>query len=482
MNILIAASEAGPFVKSGGLGDVIGSLPEAISTSKIEVRAVVPLHGNIPQEYKDKMEFLTSIEVPVSWRKQYCGIFTMKKGNVTWYFIDNEYYFNRGDALYGCFDDAERYAFFSQAVLEMIPHIDFEVDIIHCNDWQTALIPIYLKLYRTEEYCDLKTVFTIHNIEYQGKFDRCVTEDVLGINMCEFDNGFLEHDGCVNLMKAAIISADRVTTVSESYAVEIQTPEYGHCLESIIRENSYKLSGIVNGIDSKAFSPKYDMKLFEQYSSENVAGKKVNKEQLQRLLNLHQDPDIPIVAFVGRLVYHKGIDILAQSLEQLLEKDIQIVILGTGDWHYEEFLREKASQYPTQMSINTVFNPDLASKIYGAADFVLMPSKSEPCGLVQMIALSYGAIPIVRETGGLKDTILHYDVFTGEGNGFTFEEFSSYALTNAIFEACEFYRDKEMWEVFVKQVMEIDYSWKVSARKYRKLFKEMTLQKEFVND
>lgn len=470
--ILFAASEAAPFIKSGGLGDVIGSLPKAIANEKTEVAVVLPLHEGIGTEYREKMTYLTHIFVPVAWRSQYCGIFKYEEKNVTWYFVDNEYYFKRGNALYGCYDDAERFAFFSSAVLEILPYIDYYPDIIHCHDWQTALIPIFYKLkyFDRNNYENIKLIYTIHNIEYQGVFDRAIVEDVLGISVDEFDNGFLEFGGAVNLMKAAIVCSDRVTTVSESYAEEIQTSEYAHGLDGILRQEAYKLSGIVNGIDLKAFDPSKDKRIFYKFSKKDLSGKAKNKAALQALVNLPVDENIPVIGMVTRLVSHKGLDLVSAIIDELLEENVQLIVVGTGDWKYEQFLRDKQWQYPFKLSVNIAFNSELAQKVYAGADMFLMPSRSEPCGLAQMIALRYGTIPIVRKTGGLRDTIVRFDEKTGEGNGFSFEEYDASAMLSEIRQACKLYSDKRAWNTLIENGVNTDFSWKKSAKKYNELY------------
>ncbi len=473
--VLIAASEAAPFIKSGGLGDVIGSLPPEIAKKQCEVSVVIPMYEGIPLDIRSKMTYITNIFVPVAWRSQYCGIFKYEDRGVTWYFIDNEYYFKRGNALYGCYDDAERFAFFSSAVLEILPHINYKPDIIHCHDWQTALIPIYYKLkyYNRDKYENIKLIFTIHNIEYQGVFGKEIVENVLGLSMSEFDNGFLEYGGAVNLMKAAIICSDKVTTVSPTYAEEIKTEYFGHGLDSILRFEAGKLSGIVNGIDQKLYNPKTDKRLFFNFSKDDLSGKKKNKKELQQLVNLPSDRDIPLIGMVTRLVSHKGLDLISAVIDQMLSDDIELVIVGTGDWKYEQFLRDKQWQYPHKLSVNIAFNADLAQKVYAGADMFLMPSRSEPCGLAQMIALRYGTIPIVRETGGLKDTIVPYNKFTGEGNGFSFTDYNANDMLYVIREACKLYKDANTWEKLVKNGMNSDFSWKKSADKYVKLYESL---------
>lgn len=475
MNILFAASEAAPFVKSGGLGDVIGSLPVALKGKQCEMSCVIPLHEKIDQETKNKMTFIANIFVPVAWRKQYCGLFLLEKEGVKWYFIDNEYYFKRGDALYGCYDDAERYAFFSRAVLEVLPLMDSMPDIIHCHDWQTALVPVYLRLlyHDKPEYDRIKTVFTIHNIEYQGKFGRDIMQNVLGIEEKEFDNGFMEHSGSVNFMKSAIVCSDWVTTVSPSYACEIQDATFAHGLEGILGYHKGKVSGILNGISKKAFNPKTDKRLFAKYSADDISGKSVNKAELQKMLNLPVNPDIPLVGMVTRLVNHKGMDMVTQVLDEILERDLQLVVVGTGDWHFEQYLKDHQWQYPSKLSVHIAFNPDLAQKVYAGCDMFLMPSRSEPCGLAQMIALNYGTIPIVRATGGLRDTVTPYNQEEKTGNGFSFEHCDAYQMLGTIDYACQMFQDKTVWEGLIKQGISSDFTWKNSAKQYQKLYQSL---------
>ncbi len=476
--ILFAASEAAPFIKSGGLGDVIGSLPKAISGKYCEVSVIIPLHEGIPEKIRRKMTYITNIFVPVAWRSQYCGIFKYEEKGVTWYFIDNEYYFKRGNALYGCYDDAERFSFFSMAVLEILPHINYYPDIIHCHDWQTALVPIFHKLKFSERdgYKDIKTIFTIHNIEYQGVFDRGIVENVLGISTEEFDNGFLEYNGAVNLMKAAIICSDKVTTVSPTYAEEIKTPEFGHGLNEVLCYDTAKLVGIINGIDQKLFNPAKDKRILFNYSVDDLSGKEKNKAELQALVNLPQNEKTPVVGMVTRLVSHKGLDLVSAIIDKLLEDDIQLVVIGTGDWKYEQFLRDKQWQYPFKLSVNIAFNSELAQKVYAGSDLFLMPSRSEPCGLAQMIALRYGTIPIVRKTGGLRDSIEQFNEETGEGNGFLFAGYDADEMLSAIRYACDLYRNGEHWGRLIENGMKTDFSWKKSAKKYNKLYDELIAQ------
>lgn len=474
MNILFAASEATPFAKSGGLGDVSGSLPPSLVCEDCNVFVFLPLYDVISADIRAKLEFITSIYVPVAWRTQYCGIYKLYERGVTWYFLDNEYYFKRG-VLYGAYDDCERFAFFSRAILCASERLDLKPNIIHSNDWQTALIPIYLRtIYANNEFFrDTKTVFTIHNIEYQGVFGREVMENVLGIPKELFDNGTMRHDGDVNLLKSAILFADRVTTVSPTYAEEIKTEEYSFGLHSYLRDKSDWLTGIINGIGEE-FSPKTDERIFKNYTDRSIKNKAENKLELQKLLNLPQSADIPLITMVTRLVSHKGLDLICEVMDRILEQDVQMIVLGSGEWHYEQFMRDKAWQYPSKLQVNIGFNADLAQKIYAAGDIFLMPSKSEPCGLAQMIAMKYGNLPLVRETGGLRDTVSPYNKYTNEGVGFSFAGYNSEEMLGVLNNALNLWRDdKTAWEKMMRRAMKKDFSWKVSAEKYLSLYREI---------
>ncbi len=471
MKVLYAVSEAKPFIASGGLGDVAGSLPAALRKRLIGCRVVMPLYEGIPEKYKADMKFITHITVPVAWRRQYCGIFEAKYNGVIYYFLDNQYYFKR-QGIYGHYDDAERFAFFSRAVLEMIPYIDFKPDVINCNDWQTALIPVYYSLYygKREEFSNIKTAFTIHNIQYQGKFGEEILEDVLGIPG-EYAS-LLHNDDCINLMKGAIECANAVTTVSPSYAKEILDPYYSYGLDNILRMRSWKIHGILNGIDTVANDPAGDKNLIKAFSAEDVSGKADCKADLQKTMGLPVKPDTPVIGMVTRLVSHKGLDLVQCVLEELLcTSDVQVVVLGSGDWQYETFFSELASKYPEKLACEIAFKPSLASKIYGGSDIFLMPSQSEPCGLSQMFALRYGSIPVVRATGGLRDSVS--DSGDNEGNGFVFEEYNAHAMLHTIRRALEGYQDKEGWAILRKRAMECDYSWGRSANEYIKLYKAL---------
>ena len=473
MKILFATSEAYPFAMSGGLADVAGALPKALHKRLVGCRVVMPLYNAeaMKPELKDKLKFITAITVPVSWRRQYCGIFEAHLDGVIYYLLDNQYYFKR-DYMYGHYDDAERFAFFSRAVLEMLPHIDYQPDVIHCNDWHTAMVPVYKSLLYggRYEYDRIKTLFTIHNVQYQGKYGDEIVGDVLGIPR-EVAH-FLEYDGCVNLMKGAVECADAVNTVSPTYSKELLDEWYSHGMHGILKERSFKLSGIVNGIDVQVYNPETDPDIFKNYNIDTIEDKAENKAKLQELMGLPQKADTPLIGIVTRLVSHKGIDLIKYVFESVVSADVQFVILGSGDWVFENFFSEMAAKYPEKVALKLGFVPHLAHKIYAGADIFLMPSKSEPCGLAQMVALRYGTIPIVRETGGLKDTVT--DSGDGKGNGFTFCQYNAHDMENAIRRALEGYRDKAGWKILSKRAMECDNSWQASAGEYIKLYKKIT--------
>ncbi len=470
MKVLFAASEAYPFFASGGLGDVAGSLPIALKKKKVNVRVILPLYGDIPEEWREKLKYITNFTVPVGWRNQYCGLFELTRQGVTYYFLDNEYYFKR-HGLYGFYDDGERYAFFSRAILETLFHVDFTPDIIHCNDWQTALVPVYLNLYyrHLEKYQGVKAVFTIHNIQYQGKYGLEILEETIGIG--RKDAHIVEFDGIVNYMKGAIETADKVTTVSPTYACEILDPWYSHGLDEFLRKKQYKLCGILNGIDTDVYDPRTDKFIAMNYGAENVAaGKAACKKELREAFGL-EECDAPLIGMVTRLVSHKGLDLVRHVADNLVSSGMQLVILGSGDYSFENFFKELASRHAGQFGVRIGFVPEVARKVYAGSDFFLMPSKSEPCGLSQMVALRYGSVPIVRETGGLKDTI--QDSGDGTGNGFTFVSYNAYDMQAACFRAKEGYESKEGWPVLVKRCMECDFSWGRSAGQYAAMYKDV---------
>ncbi len=472
--ILFVGSECMPFAATGGLGDVMGSLPAALKAKgkeAIDVRAVMPLYDAVSDEWRAQMKCEAVFELSLGWRRQYCGIHSLVKDGVTFYFIDNEYYFKRG-SLYGHYDDGERYAYFCMAVLEMLWRVDFLPDIIHANDWQSALVVVYyhLKYKLREGYHNIKTVFTIHNIEYQGKYSMEILKDVFDIEWNEV--ALMEYGGCMNLMKAAIMCADRVSTVSPRYAGEIQNPEFAHGLDALLREQSYKLCGILNGIDYSYYDPEADKELAENFTVEKLDGKKADKTALQEELGLPVS-DAPMFSIISRLVSHKGTDLVRDMVYRMMgENDAQLVILGTGEWHYEEFFRELERNFPGKVRALIKYDRALSKRIYAASDFFIMPSKSEPCGLSQMIASRYGAVPIVRETGGLYDSIKGYWVCEGEvmGNGFTFANYSADELYDRVRAALWLYSQPEEMAALREKVMNTDFSWAASAASYINLY------------
>ena len=472
MKIVFAAAEAAPFIKTGGLGDVAEALPSTLSKVKDnEIYLFLPYYSKIKYNENIKTEFVTSFSVDLSWRRQHCGVFKYKskRQKLQVFFIDNEYYFNRAN-IYGEADDGERFAYFSKAILETVKRLNLNPDIIHCNDWQTALVPVFLHAFYHKELGNAKTVFTIHNIEYQGKCDPYFIGDTLGLYP-EYESTLM-YDNCVNFLKAAILKADAVTTVSESYMKELSYPYYSHGLSAVINEHLFKSCGIVNGINTEIFNPETDKDFYENYNKDSVFELKVkNKTALQKELGLKVDENIPMIGMVSRLVSHKGLDLIEAKLNELLSKNIQLVVLGTGDKKYEEALKKVASKNKDKMSLNLVFNLKLASKIYAASDMYLMPSKSEPCGLSQLIAMRYGTIPIVNAVGGLKDTVIPFNIETKEGNGFNFQSYNADDMLGAINRALELYfNNKPIFNKVITNAISGDYSWKNSAKKYMDLY------------
>lgn len=475
--IFFVASEAQPFFASGGLGDVIGSLPKRIAKNgknDFSVSVILPLYSKLNQAYKNKLVYIGQTTTRLSWRNQYCGIYKYEDSGVKYYFIDNEYYFKR-DNFYGYFDDAERFAFFSKAAIDVMKFVDETPDIIHCHDWQTGLLPVYLRtiFYHDEMFKKVKTIFTIHNIEYQGiySYDQDIIEDVFGISMN--DGYLLEYLGKVNIMKGAMEASNFVSTVSPSYAEEILTEEFAHHLEHETRrvKEEGKLLGILNGIDNVFYNPNKDKALFINYDKKDFSNKVENKEELQAMLDLPQDKSIPMIGMVTRLVSHKGLDLVKAVFEELLQEKVQIVVLGTGDIYYEGFFKDLEYRYKNKLRAIIAFNQDLSRKIYASSDIFLMPSKSEPCGLSQMIASRYGAVPIVRQTGGLKDSIKDFSL--PNGNGYTFAGLDPRAMLDTIKRALEDYENKELWENHIKTVMNKDFGWSTSAKQYIKMYKEI---------
>lgn len=473
-SVLFVASEANPYLGSGGLADVIGSLPKTLAANgKYDVRVVMPLYGDISDKYRSQMRFLMNFNVPLAWRNQYCGVFSLKADGVTFYFIDNEYYFKRS-GLYGFYDDGERFAYFSKAALEMMVHLDYYPEILHCHDWQTALSVVYLKtLYANRYgYDHIKALFTIHNIEYQGKYGYDCLGDLFGLP--ESVKPALDYDGCLNLMKGAIQFSDRFSTVSRMYANEIKNPFFAHGLQYAICENEFKLTGILNGIDETVYNPETDEKLFRNYSADDTSGKAVCKKELQKMLGLPEKDDAPLISIISRLVPAKGLDLIKCVIEELLAENVQVVILGKGEGDYEDYFRMLADRYSGKCRAIIAYNKDLASKIYSASDIFLMPSKQEPCGLSQMIACRYGAVPVVRATGGLFDSISPYnnDMRNG-GNGFVFGNYNAHEMLYVIKDAVYTFGNKDEWRGIMKRAMTTDFSWKKSSGEYEKLYDNM---------
>lgn len=475
MQIVFASAECAPFVKTGGLGDVAGSLPAALVRAGAEVIVMVPKYATIKDEYKSQMEHFSNFYVSLGWRNEYCGLEKLEHDGVTYMFIDNERYFAR-DYPYGFFDDGERFAFFSKAITESLQHLPagFECDILHCNDWQTALAPVFLREFYQglPLYDRVKTVFSIHNVAFQGQFSDTVMEDILGVAHIPAAASQLRCDACsINYMLGALRYADAITTVSPTYANEIQTPEFGEGLDGVLRERSYALQGILNGIDVAGFDPATDKRIAANYTVEDRSGKAVCKAKLQEELGLEVRDDRPLMVMVTRLTRQKGMDLVMYALDRILSGGVQVAVLGTGDRDYEDGLRYFQDKYPGTMAARIEFDPALSQRMYAAADMFLMPSKFEPCGLSQIIAMRYGTLPIVRETGGLKDTVQPYNEFTGEGTGFSFSNFNGDEMGDAVFRAARlFWDNRDAWNQLVTQAMSQDFSWTRSADKYLDLY------------
>lgn len=475
MQIVFASAECAPFVKTGGLGDVAGSLPAALVRAGAEVIVMVPKYATIKDEYKAQMEHFSDFYVSLGWRNEYCGLEKLEHDGVTYMFIDNERYFAR-DYPYGFFDDGERFAFFSKAITESLQHLPagFECDILHCNDWQTALAPVFLREFYQglPLYDRVKTVFSIHNVAFQGQFSDTVMEDILGVAHIPAAASQLRCDACsINYMLGALRYADAITTVSPTYANEIQTPEFGEGLDGVLRERSYALQGILNGIDVAGFDPATDKRIAANYTVEDRSGKAVCKAKLQEELALEVRDDRPLMVMVTRLTRQKGMDLVMYALDRILAGGVQVAVLGTGDRDYEDGLRYFQDKYPGTMAARIEFDPALSQRMYAAADMFLMPSKFEPCGLSQIIAMRYGTLPIVRETGGLKDTVIPYNEFTGEGTGFSFSNFNGDEMGDAVFRAARlFWDNRDAWNQLVTQAMSQDFSWTRSADKYLDLY------------
>ncbi len=469
MKILYVASEASPFIKVGGLGDVAGALPKALCRAGDDCRVIMPYYGSIPAALKERCKPVTEFHFYNSWRNQPCGILQAEIDGVIYYLLENDFYFDRPQ-VYGEFDDGERFAFFSRAVLEALPLIDFIPDVLHCNDWHTALIPVVLDVqFRSRPgYGAIKTVFTIHNIEFQGKYDPYILGDIFGLD--EQAKPLLYYDGALNLMKGAIECSNRVTTVSKRYAEEIMSPPKSCGLEHILTDRSYKVSGIVNGIDTDLFDPATDPRIAANYTVKTLADKKKNKLALQKELGLPETDEVPLFGMVTRLTHQKGLELLKDKLDWLADQSVQVVILGTGTPEYEQFLAECARRHPNNLRAILAFDGALAQRIYAGCDFFMMPSKFEPCGLAQMIAMRYGTLPLVHTTGGLADTVIPYDPTQKTGRGITFQTFNSEDFSNALWRCIELYADKPHFDQACKNAMEGDYSWGPSVEAYRALY------------
>lgn len=473
MKILMVGAEAVPFASTGGLGDVMGSLPGALAAQgEVDVRAVMPLYAAINPAYRAQMRKVCEFTVHLSWRQQYCGVYEYKKNGATYYFLDNEYYFKR-PALYGQYDDGERFAFFCHAVLDMLPLLGFFPDILQANDWQAALSVIYLKqkYYADWRFANIKTVYTIHNIDYQGIYDLAILGDIF--DLPDSVRSVVEFDGCINLTKGAIVSCDRLTTVSRRYAEELRSPYFSGRLSAILCQYADKTSGIVNGIDLSYYNPVSDSDIKFPYRAGQCEGKAENKLELQRILGLPESPTTPVIAMVSRLASHKGFDLVRCVLEEMLQWNIQFVLLGTGEAALEEYFTDIANRYPSKVGVVLAFNKSLSKQIYAGADMFLMPSKSEPCGLSQMIASVYGAVPIVREIGGLYDTIKPFDPQTGEGNGITFVSYNAHDMMDAVRRAVQLYEQPALWEKLMYHAMTHDFSWDASAKGYLDIFESL---------
>ena len=475
MNILYVTSEAVPFCKTGGLADVAGSLPQSLAANGDRVSVILPLYQSVADAWRDRLHFERYTYVRLAWRSLYCGLFSYERQGVTWYFVDNEQYFKRPE-LYGYYDDGERFAFFCRAVTELLPLLPEKPDVVHCNDWQTALVPIYIRdeAVREEFYKSVRTVITVHNIEYQGRYGRETVEDLFGLDAGWFTGGTLAFDGDVNLLKGAIVTADAVTAVSPTYAQELKYAYFAHGLESVMQMVEGKLHGVLNGIDMERYDPASDPNLTANYSLRRMAGKAKDKAALQRMMGLAERKDTPVVAMVSRLVSHKGLDLVCETLDYFMEKDMQLVVLGKGDGKYESFFSWAQAKYPGRVAVHLGYSESLAMQIYAGADLFLMPSKSEPCGLSQMIAMRYGAVPIVRSTGGLADTVRSCQVGQEDGTGYLFGDYDTGAMLSVIGQATGLYRgDRTGFDTVRYRGMTADFSWGRSAAAYRHIYENL---------
>ena len=476
-SVLFVASEGLPFIKTGGLADVIGSLPKELAKrGNYDVSVIMPLYSKIDAGLRSNFTFLGNFNVALAWRNQYCGLYSCRLDGVTFYFIDNEYYFKR-DSVYGCYDDGERFAFFSKAVIDSMGYLDYYPDVVNCNDWQSAAVVIYLKTIYGQMYGfdHIKTLFTIHNIEYQGKYGLDTACDLFGFP--EWAHGGIEFDGCINLMKGAIEFSDAVSTVSPTYATEIKDAFFAHGLESVILRNENKLVGILNGLDLDLYNPETDSSLFKNYGVNDLSGKKECKRELQRMLGL-PEREVPVIALISRLVSHKGLDLVKAVLDEILYEDVQFVVLGKGDVDYENFFKYMEGKYNGKCRALIAFNKDMASKIYSGADIFLMPSKQEPCGLSQMIACRYASVPVVRKTGGLADSIIAFNNDRKGGNGFVFNHYNAHEMLYVIKDAIYTYGNKPVWNELVKSAVTSDFSWEKSSCSYEMLYDALTGDKK----
>ena len=477
MKVLYVTAECWPFIKTGGLGDVAYALPKALKKEGVDVRVIMPKYSNIPTYLKDKFKPVAEFSVKVGWRNQYCGIESMELDGVTFYFIDNEFYFKRSDqpSIYGHGDDTERFAFFTNAVLAAIEKLNFYPDVMNLNDWHTGMIPLILKenYGHLRKYKNIKTVYTIHNLQYQGIFNKEILGNIFDLSYDHFNNGDIEFYGNVNFMKAGIVFADEVTTVSKTYAKEIQTEFYGEGLDGLLKANAYKLEGILNGIDYDLNNPATDNAIFVNFDVNCIEKKLENKKKLQEILGLEVNPDIPLVGIVSRLTSQKGLDLINYMMPEIMSENLQMVVLGTGEHQYQSMFNYYNSNFSDKLSARITFDTAFAQQIYAACDIFLMPSLYEPCGIGQMLAMRYGSIPIVRETGGLKDTVMPYNKFTGEGNGFSFANYNAHEMFFTLQKAIKLYQDKNIWNNLIINAMNTDNSWKKSAQDYIRIFKSL---------
>ena len=477
MKVLYVTAECWPFIKTGGLGDVAYALPKALKKEGVDVRVIMPKYSNIPTYLKDKFKPVAEFSVKVGWRNQYCGIESMELDGITFYFIDNEFYFKRSDqpSIYGHGDDPERFAFFTNAVLAAIEKLNFYPDVMNLNDWHTGMIPLMLKenYGHLRKYKNIKTVYTIHNLQYQGIFNKEILGNIFDLSYDHFNNGDIEFYGNVNFMKAGIVFADEVTTVSKTYAKEIQTEFYGEGLDGLLKANAYKLEGILNGIDYDLNNPATDNAIFVNFDVNCIEKKLENKKKLQEILGLEVNPDIPLVGIVSRLTSQKGLDLINYMMPEIMSENLQMVVLGTGEHQYQSMFNYYNSNFSDKLSARITFDTAFAQQIYAACDIFLMPSLYEPCGIGQMLAMRYGSIPIVRETGGLKDTVMPYNKFTGEGNGFSFANYNAHEMFFTLQKAIKLYQDKNIWNNLIINAMNTDTSWKKSAQDYIRIFKSL---------